>query len=386
MKIVHTADWHIGKSLRGRHRGHEYKAVLKELRDYIIKESVDILIVAGDLFDSSTPSAEAENIVYNFFHDVSKTGVHSVVIAGNHDSGLRFEAISGIMELAQVRMRGFYHFDSDENVPFDIQTKDGQVARIALIPFIPERAFVRAETLSSSTQSPTNIYSQEFGKVIKDISQSFTPETVNIIVGHILMHGSKPGGGERRLYLGDNYAVHPEEIPDNIDYIALGHIHLWQNIEADSPIYYCGSPVQMDFGEKDTPKGFLVVDAEAGKLCIPEFVELREGKKLRELHGTFEEITTLIESDPKLKECYLKINIKADASTMGISYQLKKILPDAVDIRREYISTSQKELPKGDDWLPKLYKEYYEREFEKEIPAEVLSEFKKLYEICSLEK
>jgi exonuclease SbcD len=376
---VHTGDWHVGKAIRGKHRTLEYRSVLNELKEFLQKEAVDILLVAGDIYDSSTPSAEAEDIVYNFFHDISQLRVPTVVIAGNHDSGLRFEAISNIMALAGITIRGFYASGGGREKVI-ITAKDGTKAQIVLIPFVPERIFVRAQDLVEANKSPSRIYSKEMGKTLCKFASTFSPNGVRMVVGPLVMYGSKLGGGERSLFTGENYAVYPEEIPENIDYLALGHVHLYQCIEAASPIYYCGSPLQMDFGEANTPKGFLFLEAKPGKKCEPTFIEFRSGRNLIEIKGTFEEITALAGSDPSLQNAHLKVTVKADSSTLGLSYQLKKIFPEAVEIRRECPVSPPKSLPNITDWLPQLYKEYCEKQRKESTSEAIIQEFNKLYE------
>src|SRR5262245_15402925 len=98
MRIIHTGDWHLGKSLRGKHRGSEHEAVLQELLDYSRREPVDLLLLAGDVFDTSTPSAEAEGMFYRFLIEMRATGAAVVVIAGNHDGAARFEALTPLLE------------------------------------------------------------------------------------------------------------------------------------------------------------------------------------------------------------------------------------------------------------------------------------------------
>lgn len=382
MKIVHTGDWHIGKALRGKSRAKEYRAILQELKQFLRKRQVDLLLVAGDIFDSFTPSAEAEDIVYNFFHDVAQMKIATIAIAGNHDSSFRFAAISSLMALAGITMVGFMESTSEGEVC--ITTKSGEQARIFPLPFVPERTFVRADDLlQEDISNITGIYSHQMGKIFQKFSQRCTPQTANIIIGHALMHGAKPCGSEKRLYLGDNYAVHPQEIPDNIDYVALGHIHLRQQIDAPSPVHYCGSPLQMDFGESATGKGFLFIDTREGSYCEPEFVELKSGKKLVTLEGSLDEVVTTLESTPKLTDSYLKLTVTSDDSVSGLPQQLKKRFPNAVDIRRRYSASKIEPTQQESEWLPKLYCEFYQRQHQSEISTATIDEFKALYQQCA---
>ncbi len=376
MKIVHTADWHVGKSLKGKHRSSEHREVLQELKEFLQQKKIDLLIVAGDVFDSNTPSAEAEEIVYKFFHEVIQLGVQLVVIAGNHDSGLRFEAISNLVKLAGATIKGMYLPDTSHD--FVWTNKNGEKIHILAIPFIPENIFVRAEDLTKES-SPTGIYSHKFGDILRKVSPQFMPNSLHFVVSHVLMHGARPGGSERKLYLGDNYALHSSEIPNNIDYIALGHVHLHQKIAGPCPIFYPGSPLQMDFGESNTPKGFLYFEAFPNIPVEPQFIEFQHGKKLLSIQGEWEEILALAESNPSLKNAHLKITISTETNTMGLSYQVKKIFPNAIDIRREYSQKEQTVLP-ASDWLPKLYQEYFKKEYQAEATLEVIKEFENLYQ------
>lgn len=383
MKIVHTGDWHIGKSLRGKERGEEYRAILQELREFVSQQQIDILLIAGDVFDSFNPSAESEEMVYNFFYDVSCMKIATVVIAGNHDSGSRFNALSPLMTIAGVTMVGFLS-QKHKVEQVLITTRDKTKAKIAPCPFIPENTFVRAAGLVKEGLQTTYLYSREMGKLLQEMAQDFTRDTVNIIVGHLLMHGASVAGSERRLYLGENYAVHPEQIPANVDYIALGHIHLHQHIAAASPVYYCGSPLQLDFGEKGMEKGFFFLETQPGMVCKPIFIPFRSGKKLIELTGEIEEISTSVVSDPALAGAHLKITLKTNTPTTDIFYQMKKDFPNAVEIRRE-CSTSQvvEPIPSGTDWLPKFYGEFYQRHYAQNIPPEMMTHFQELYQSAS---
>ncbi|WP_372369947.1 exonuclease SbcCD subunit D [Candidatus Uabimicrobium sp. HlEnr_7] len=389
MKFVHTGDWHVGKTIRGKHRGGEYRAVLDELHDFIAKENVELLLVAGDIYDTPTPSAEAEDIVYNFFHRISALGVKSIVIAGNHDSSLRFEAISKIMALANVTMVGKYDFEEPQKCVCEYTSKDGkEKVSIGMIPFIFERMFVRAQDIISEEREQTTMrYSSGMKHVLQEICKCFAKNTTQIMVGHLLMHGARPGGGERRLYLGDNYAVHPTAIPKSVSYFALAHVHMFQGIEGTCPAYYCGSPLQMDFGEAEHEKGFLVGEIDKGQVNSPRFIPFKSGVRLQLITGTVAELEELISQDEKLVEYHLKIIIKTDASTLGLSHKIKQHFPNAVDIRREFIGEENKNLIQQDSptWLPDLYRDFHNSHYERAAQPEIIEEFLQLYEECSEE-
>jgi exonuclease SbcD len=380
MKIVHTGDWHVGKTLRGRSRSDEYRQILHHLQLFLRQEKVDILLIAGDLFDTFTPPAEAEDIVYNFLHQVSQMHIPIVIIAGNHDSSQRFTALANIMSLAGVTMVGLCNRETLRTVT--VAGRDGNEASIAAVPFIPDHVFMH-----SSEQEQTqgkNLYSREMGKVLRQAAASLPPGTTHIVMAHLLMHGGMVGGGERQLYLGDNYAVHPDEITDTTDYLALGHLHLCQQIQAAALVYYCGSPLQLDFSERDKPSGFLLLETEPGRKCKATFVELHGSRKLKELTGTPQEIATRIAQEETLRNAYLKVTLTGDQVSLGMTHQMKQDFPNIVDIRRQYSATAAPQLAtQSADWLPKFYQDFYRKQHNQEMPAALLTEFEALYQRCS---
>lgn len=380
MKIVHTGDWHVGKTLRGRSRTEEYRQIFHHLQDIMGKENVDLLLVAGDVFDTFTPPAEAEDIVYNFLHQVSQMKIPIVIIAGNHDSGFRFNALANIMSLAGVTMIGLW--DRKTLPPVTVIARDGSKASIVAVPFIPDHVFLRGGEQGS--RQGKQFYSGEMGKILHQASANLPTDSVRIVMAHLLIHGGMVGGGERQLYMGDNYAVHPEQIPDGVDYVALGHLHLCQSIKSTAEGRYCGSPLQLDFSETDKPSGFLLLDAEPGKRVVANFKELLGSRKLKELHGTPQEIVGMLEADSTLRNAYLKVTLTGEQVSLGMSQQLKKDFPNIVDIRRYYSASSAPQpTAQNADWLPKFYQEFYRKQHNQEIPPALLAEFEALYQKCS---
>jgi DNA repair protein SbcD/Mre11 len=135
MRILHTADWHVGKTLRGRSRADEHRAVLGEMAALARDESVDLVIVAGDLFDSAAPTAESEELVYRALLVFTNAGAHVVIVAGNHDSAHRMRAIRPLLSLTRIHSVPFAVSRTDGGV-LDITTERAGRARIAVLPFL----------------------------------------------------------------------------------------------------------------------------------------------------------------------------------------------------------------------------------------------------------
>jgi exonuclease SbcD len=378
MKIVHTGDWHIGKVLLGKQRLEEFTAILQEIKTYLIDNQIDIIIVAGDVFDTGMPSAEAEKLVYDFFHDISQYNIKSIVIAGNHDSDARFEALSNLMKLANVTMRGF---DYQNTEPSKVRIeKNGEIVDIVLLPFISEKHFLQSSDLK--TEHPQDLYSIGMGKILQDIANNFDSNAVNIVVSHILIHGAKSSGSEKRLYLGQNYALHPEQIPQNIDYFALGHIHYEQKMDAPCPTYYSGSCLQLDFGEADTPKGFLLLDTKQERPFVPQFIELTSGKKLIALQGTWDDLQEKIQNNTiDIENNYVAVEVLNN--TTILPHQIQETFPNALKIVSKHPKEPVELKTQTADWIPELFKKYYHAQAKKDILEQVIEEFNHFYALCS---
>lgn len=143
MKVLHTSDWHVGKAIRGESRADEHRAVLQEIVGIAESEQVDLVIVAGDLFDSASPTAEAEEIVYRALLGLASAGIPVAVIAGNHDNAKRLQAVAPLLELGKVVLVA-EPTRPDHGGVIELTTGDGTEVRLAMLPFVSKRGIVRA--------------------------------------------------------------------------------------------------------------------------------------------------------------------------------------------------------------------------------------------------
>ena len=141
--LLHTSDWHVGKAIRGASRADEHRAVLAEIADLAASNEVDVVLVAGDLFDSATPSPESEQIVYEALLALARTGATVAVIAGNHDNARGLRAVAPLLALGNVHLVAEPQRPDDGGV-WSITTRDGTPVRIAMLPFVSKRGIVRA--------------------------------------------------------------------------------------------------------------------------------------------------------------------------------------------------------------------------------------------------
>jgi len=291
VKLLHTSDWHVGKQIRGNSRADEHRAVLSEIVEIAAVNAVDLVLVAGDLFETAAPSPEAEQIVYRALLELAETGAHLAIISGNHDNARRLEAVSPMLEaIGDVHALTKPVSASQGGVRrFEVGT--GEEVVLGLLPFVSKRGIVRASDLwDNEAFESSQLYSDRVSRMISSLAESFTAETVNLLMAHTFVHGSTQGGGERQAHFIEEYAITAPMLPSTANYIALGHVHKPQKIKASSPTHYCGSPLQMDFGEKGQVKQVNLVDISVGSPGKVEAVKLTSGTPLIRLKGTFDEV------------------------------------------------------------------------------------------------
>lgn len=261
MRILHTSDWHAGKAWKGQPRLDELAAVLDDLASVIERERIDLVLMTGDVFDTPSPPADAERLVFGFFRRIGRLDIPSVVIAGNHDSPARLEAWGQLAELARVTTCGL-PTPCDQGGSVRIPTASGETAFVGMIPFVAPSRFVSAQALGAAPEQASSTYADKMRELVAHVSQGFADETVNLLMAHTHLEGAVAGRSERRLHFGEDWAASPAVLPARAHYVALGHIHRHQRIvAAPAPTWYAGAPMQLDFGEEGEPKYYNVIDA-----------------------------------------------------------------------------------------------------------------------------
>lgn len=329
MRLLHTSDWHVGKTIRGASRADEHTAVLAEIAQIAAREEVDLVIVAGDLFDSAAPSAEAESIVYRALLDLADTGAEVAVIAGNHDNPRRLRAVAPLLRLGQVHVVAEPARPDDGGV-IEMRTRDGSDVRLAMLPFVSKRGIVRARHLMDRQAfEHAQDYSERLRLLIERLCQPFRNDTVNLFTTHAFVLGGQAGGGERPAHLVEEYAVTAQSFPVTIGYGALGHLHRPQSVR--HPLHYCGSPLQLDFGEAEQDKQVNVVALEPGIPAGVRAVRLASGRPLRTVTGTLEELGSASVDD----NAWLRVVVQGPGRA-GLAQTVRELLgPGVVDVRVE---------------------------------------------------
>ena len=383
MRIVHTADWHAGRVWKGKKRLPELIDILDHLAGFIEDEKVDLLIHAGDVFDSGVPPAEAERAVFRFFKRVGESGTKSAVIAGNHDSPARLEAWGLLTELVGCHVVS-KPAPPDDGGLVEVEVRNGERALVAAVPFAGARHLVGALALAEDEGAAYATYADRMRRIFEIVSKPFRRDTVNLLTAHAYIDGSTLSRSERRVHVGEEWAVAASAVPDTATYVALGHIHKPQRVGGAGlvPAYYCGSPLQLDFGEVGEEKSFLVIEAEAGKpVQSIEEVPYQGGKPLIDRKAPLEELE---EEAEELREAgWLRVTVPLNAPEPDISGKVKRLLPNAVVVRAELPETEQEEdedRPPPGAPAADVFTAYFRRQHGRDPEDALIETFQELYQ------
>jgi exonuclease SbcD len=329
MKFLHTSDWHVGKTLKGRSRLEEQEAVLREIVAVAEQHEVDAVLVAGDLYDHSAPSAEAQGLVVKALAGLAKNGAKVIAIAGNHDHPIAFDAYRPVMQAAGITLVGRVRTEQNGGV-IRFVTGAGEPVVVAVLPFLSQRYAVRAAELVTGTPAENSAgYDRHVRDVLARLTAAFTPESVNLVMTHVTVAGGAMGGGERAAQSIFEYYVPAAAFPADAHYVALGHLHRRQNIAAQCPVVYSGSPLAVDFGEQDNTHVVCVVEAHPGTPAVITDVPITSGRRLRTVTGT---VAELLARAAELQGDYLRVRVREKARA-GLREELQEALPDALEIR-----------------------------------------------------
>ena len=359
MKILHTSDWHVGKILKGQSRVEEQVAVLREIVDIAAAERPDLIIVAGDLYETAAPTADTKKIVVRALSALRRHASAVVVIAGNHDHGAEIDALRPWADEAGVTLRGSVGKAEDHLVSG--VTEGGEAWRMAALPFVSQRYAVRASEmfeLSSAEASAT--YADHVARLYAALTRDFNDgsETVNLAAAHLTVVGGKLGGGERDAHTIEAYAVPSMVFPASTHYVALGHLHRRQQVVGPCPIHYSGSPLAIDFGEEDNVPSVSIVDATAGTAAKVRPVRITSAVPLRTLRGSLAELSAA-KIDPT---AWLRVYVR-EKPRAGLKEDVQALLPRALEVRIDVdalpeLDTTSRSAPRTGRSPNELFGEY----------------------------
>lgn len=303
MRILHTSDLHLGHRLCDRDRYSEHDAFIDWLVDTICSNSIDLLLVCGDVFDSYTPSNKAQEQYYRLIHGVhSRAGIPVIITGGNHDSGTWLDAPSSLLDQFNVHVKGSKP-DNIEELIVDIRNKEGVLTGVVCaVPYLRERD-VRSFTESADEHERTQAWGAGVAALYTRLYEKAAERTAGtnvpvIATGHCFMTGASLTPDEESMYIGGLGQLSSSVIPEGLSACFLGHIHTAQKLSTKVPVFYSGTPVPLDFSERG--KRFVYIHEFANsELCDSTKLQVPVTRRLSSISGSLaslrEQIRTMIE-------------------------------------------------------------------------------------------
>lgn len=337
MRILHTSDWHLGRSLYGRKRYDEFSAFLDWLAGTIDKENIDALLVAGDIFDTNTPSNRAQALYYRFLSRISFSSCrHVVIIAGNHDSPSFLNAPRELLRALNVHVVGGMTQCLEDEV-IVLENDKQPEAIVCAVPYLRDRDL--------RTVAPGETIDDKNVKLIEGLKKHYTDvyaiaqkkqsefkvagyEDIPVIaMGHLFTAGGRTvdGDGVRELYVGSLAHVGVDVFP-SFEYIALGHLHVPQTVAGTEHIRYSGSPLPMGYGEANQDKKVFVVKCSTGPAHIHP-VKVPCFQELVRIPGSLDEIREKVE---QLKKSSSRAWLEIEYTGSQVIGNLRETLEEAL--------------------------------------------------------
>ncbi len=341
MKILHTADWHLGQFFLNRNREEEHEMVLNQIIEIIKEQEIDILLLAGDVFDTGSPSVASQRLYYDFWKKLRNTPcVHAVVVGGNHDSPSVLNAPKEVLQLLDIQVVGSAErlpngeIDFEKEVLLLKNSKNEVQAVVCAVPYLRDRdlkssgiAETTAQRQDAIVKGIKNHYAQ-----IAEIAQKYAHLEIPILAtGHLFAAGLdiEKQEGELDIHMGNLGKVGSDCFAEIFSYVALGHIHKPQTVGKQNRIRYSGSPLPLSFSERTDRKIVLILEYEKGILKNITEKNIDVPRKLKRWEGTLEEISLALETyDNSLDflPCWAEIIIKTDQTIFDLDSRLKTII------------------------------------------------------------
>ena len=392
MRILHTSDWHLGKYLENYSRLDEQEKFIDDLVGIVNEKEVDLIIIAGDIYDNSNPPARAEKLFYDALKRLSRGGERIVlVIAGNHDSPERLIAANSLATEQGIILLGKPNSTVETSIVgkhkvinscegcLELEIKGEKIVIITL-PYPSEQRLneVLGDILDENEMQKS--YSNKVGEIFENLSKYFRDDTINIAVSHIFVAGGDTSDSERPIQLGGGLTVDINKLPFKAQYVALGHLHKPQKVKSEKiKAYYSGSPIQYSRSEIGYSKCVYIIDVKPKQEPNIEEVYLKNYKPIEvwKVNGIEEAIKKCEENKDREVWAYLEIVTDKVISKSEIR-EIKKIKPDVLSII-PIIKDKVEAIEEFEDYnerdIVELFTEFYIREKNVEPSEDLLKLF-----------
>ncbi|WP_058952979.1 exonuclease SbcCD subunit D [Clostridium tyrobutyricum] len=390
MRILHTSDWHLGKNLEGYSRMDEQEAFLKDFIGIVEENHIDLIIVAGDIYDSYNPPARAEKMFYDTLKKLSSGGKRmTLIIAGNHDNPDRLVAAGPLAKEHGIIMIGTPktivspgkygdHTVVDSGNGYVEIEINGERAVILTLPYPSEKRlnevlYDEMDTEIKKVQS----YNDRIKSIFDNLSKNYRDDTINLVVSHLFTIGSQEGGSERNVQLGGSFIVDGSCFPEKAQYVALGHIHKPQIVPGTNGIVrYSGSPLQYNKKEINFKKKCFIVDVKPCEQCSVEEIEFKIYKPIEIWKCKSVEEAIKKCKINKDRNCFVYIEIMTDTYIGEEAIKLMKTnKKDIIEIVPKIVGENVDNIDIGsfsEKTFEEIFKEFYFKERKVEPQQEVV--------------
>ena len=300
MKILHTADWHIGKRLHKHYLYEDFNLFIQWLCKLVIDKKIEVILVSGDVFDLANPSAEARKQYYQTLVTLKNLNCRLIITGGNHDSPSMLDAPKELLSALQMDVIGGLPKNMEDCI-IPLPHNENPKVVIAALPYLRD-ADVRLA-------NEGNTYEERLAAIRKGIQAKFDetaeicknkyPKVPALAMGHLYAAGVSTSESERDIQIGNQAAFKAEQFNSYFSYVALGHIHQPQRINTQIPTFYSGSPLMLSFSERKDEKRVLLLDTKNG--FEPKSIPIPSVRKLLKLKGNLAELKLKL-TDLKVEE------------------------------------------------------------------------------------
>ncbi len=390
MRILHTSDWHLGKNLEGYSRMDEQEAFLNDFIDIVKNNNIDLIVIAGDVYDGPNPPARAEKMFYDTLKKLSCNGERlTLVIAGNHDNPDRLIAAGPLAKDHGIIMLGTpksvvdvgeygNHRIIDSGEGFIEIEMNGEKAVILSVPYPSEKRLneVLYEAMDDEEERLKS-YGDRIKMLFDSLKEKYRDDTINIAVSHLFAMGSEEAGSERNVQLGGSFIVDGSCFPDNAQYVALGHVHKPQIVPGTKKkARYAGSPIHYNKKEISFKKKCFIVDVKSGEECNIEELELKVYKPIEIWKCESIESAILKCEENKEKDCWVYLEITTDRYIREDEIKLmKNTKSDILEITPKIIVENLEEIDISsfsERSFEDIFKDFYMKERQVEPQKEVV--------------
>jgi exonuclease SbcD len=328
LRILHTSDWHLGHRLYDRERTEEHRAALDWLLEQIVDEKIDLLVMAGDVFDVTNPSNQARELYYNFLGRLIKTDCEAaIIIGGNHDSPAMLDAPSGLFKSLQVHVVGSARPQvQSEIIRINVGGKGGRSVLVAAVPYLRERDVRKGRSGETSEERMDAIrrgIREHYEAAAAAALEMRTDPTEPIIAtGHLFASGATDAEDKKsHIYQADEHNIEAGQFPDCFDYVALGHVHRAQSVGEKANVRYAGSLIPLTFVEGQRPRSVRIVNVgKAGETVESHKLEVPYARSLHRLNGELDKVLADLKTtaarhlaEPPTLKPWVEIKVKTDS-------------------------------------------------------------------------